>query len=62
MTGPEDEAFRVYLQTENQEFGNAGLKVVRWARIRLPNGQIARSLCKEAEKPLNKLRMARNVK
>ncbi|KAG6824974.1 hypothetical protein H0H92_005267 [Tricholoma furcatifolium] len=62
MTGPEDEAFRVYLQMENQEFGNADLKVVRWARIRLPNGQIARSLWKEAEKPLNKLRMARNVK
>jgi hypothetical protein len=38
------------------------LAVVRWARLRLPNGQIARSLWKEARRPLNKIRMARNVK
>ena len=37
-------------------------KVTRWARLRLPNGQVARSLWKEALKPLGKLRTARNVK
>jgi hypothetical protein len=34
----------------------------RWARIRLPNGQIARSSWKESLKPLSKCRSARNVK
>ena len=36
--------------------------VTRWARLRLPNGQIARSSWKEKLKPLEKLRIARNVK
>ncbi|KAJ7127982.1 hypothetical protein C8R44DRAFT_616530 [Mycena epipterygia] len=34
----------------------------RWARLRLPNGQIARSAWKEKQKALNKVRMARNVR
>ncbi|EIW51939.1 uncharacterized protein TRAVEDRAFT_136440 [Trametes versicolor FP-101664 SS1] len=37
-------------------------KVRKWARVRLPNTQIARSAWKETLKPLNKLRMSRNVK
>ncbi|KJA24703.1 hypothetical protein HYPSUDRAFT_135758 [Hypholoma sublateritium FD-334 SS-4] len=37
-------------------------KVTRWARLRLPNGQVARSRWKECLKPLGKLRTARNVK
>lgn len=37
-------------------------KVVRWARLRLPNGQVARSRWKESLKPLGKLRTSRNVK
>ena len=37
-------------------------KVIRWARLRLPNGQVARSRWKESLKPLGKLRTARNVK
>jgi hypothetical protein len=37
-------------------------EVVRWARLRLPNGQVARSAWKEKLKPLEKVRMARNVK
>jgi hypothetical protein len=37
-------------------------KIVRWARLRLPNGQVARSRWKEALKPINKIRIARNVK
>ena len=34
--------------------------VTRWARLRLPNGQIARSAWKEKEKA--KVRITRNVK
>ncbi|KDQ14423.1 hypothetical protein BOTBODRAFT_110097, partial [Botryobasidium botryosum FD-172 SS1] len=36
--------------------------ILRWARLRLPNGQIARSSWKELLKPLEVGRMARNVK
>jgi hypothetical protein len=36
--------------------------VARWARLRLPNGQVARSAWKEKLKPLEKVRIARNVK
>ena len=36
--------------------------IARWARLRLPNGQIARSRWKEAVKPLDKIRISRNVK
>jgi hypothetical protein len=37
-------------------------KVTRWARLRLLNGQVARSQWKESIKPLGKVRIARNVK
>ncbi|KAF7372524.1 hypothetical protein MVEN_00114300 [Mycena venus] len=33
----------------------------RWARLRLPNGQIARCAWKEKQKALNKVRISRNV-
>ncbi|KAG2048169.1 hypothetical protein BDR06DRAFT_1073443 [Suillus hirtellus] len=33
-----------------------------WSRLRLPNGQVARSTWKEALRPLEKTRMSRNVK
>jgi len=36
--------------------------VVHWARLRLPNGQIARSAWKEKLKPPQDVRMARNIK
>ena len=42
--------------------GPQSLKLVRWARLQLPNGQIARSLWKEKEKLPGGLRKARNVK
>ncbi|KAF9786834.1 hypothetical protein BJ322DRAFT_1106936 [Thelephora terrestris] len=42
--------------------GIQGLRIVRWARLKLPNGQIARSLWKEKEKCFDQLRKARNVK
>jgi hypothetical protein len=41
---------------------DGSIKMVRWARLRLPNGQIARSAWKETLKPLVNSRMARNVK
>lgn len=37
-------------------------RIRRWARLLLPNGQIARSRWREALKPLEKTRMSRNVK
>ncbi|KAF8897773.1 hypothetical protein BD779DRAFT_1667694 [Infundibulicybe gibba] len=37
-------------------------RIVRWARLRLPNGQIARSAWKESLRAHRKVRMARNVK
>ncbi|KAF8808613.1 hypothetical protein BYT27DRAFT_7255258 [Phlegmacium glaucopus] len=37
-------------------------EVTRWARLHLPNGQVARSAWKEKLKPLDKVRMAWNVK
>jgi hypothetical protein len=42
--------------------GHNAPKIYRWARLRLPNGQVARSAWKEQQRPLEKLRMARNVK
>ena len=36
--------------------------ISRWARLRLPNGQVARSTWNEKMKPLNKVRMSRNIK
>jgi hypothetical protein len=37
-------------------------RIKRWARLLLPNGQIARSLWREMFKPLDQTRMSRNVK
>jgi hypothetical protein len=37
------------------------ISAIRWGWLRLPNGQIARSLWVES-KPLERLRMARNIK
>ncbi|KAJ7148609.1 hypothetical protein C8R46DRAFT_1001822 [Mycena filopes] len=36
--------------------------VTRWSRLRLPNGQVARSAWKEKRKPIQHLRCARNIK
>jgi hypothetical protein len=56
-------ALRVYLQENGGSMSNGWCpSVYRWARLRLPNGQIARSAWKEKLKPLSKVRMARNVK
>jgi len=37
-------------------------RVRRWARVRLPNGQVARSSWKESTKSLDQLRVSRNLK
>jgi hypothetical protein len=39
-----------------------GPKIARWARLRLPTGQVARSAWKEKEKAAEKIRRARCVK
>ncbi|KIM73760.1 hypothetical protein PILCRDRAFT_80789 [Piloderma croceum F 1598] len=56
-------AFRAHLGEEGQNMPDNWCPCVRrWARLRLPNGQTARSGWKEDLKPLEKVRMARNVK
>lgn len=56
-------AIKNYLQMEGVIIQNDWVPFVcRWARVRLPNGQVARSAWKECEKPLEKLRMSRNLK
>ncbi|KAG1833181.1 hypothetical protein EV424DRAFT_1312206 [Suillus variegatus] len=37
-------------------------RIKKWARLLLPNGQIARSAWRETIKPLDKIRISRNVK
>lgn len=52
-----------YLQElDGTILGSQCPKIARWARLRLPNGQVARSRWKESTKPLVKVRMSRNVK
>ena len=60
----EARALVVYLQEQGVgvlDVGNWSPSVSRWARLRLPNGQVARSTWKES-KSLRRVRMARNVK
>ncbi|KAG6896261.1 hypothetical protein C0992_009418 [Termitomyces sp. T32_za158] len=62
ITDSENKALQLYLENNNQEQICRTFNLIRWARLRLPNGQVARSAWKEAQKPLSRLRMARNVK
>jgi hypothetical protein len=61
----EGEAIRSYMKgmevqvSEEQEWCPS---IVRWARLRLPNGQIARSAWKEKLKQREQVQMARHVK
>jgi hypothetical protein len=62
---PEATAIRAYLQTHGiiaLADHPGDIYVTRWARLRLPNGQISRSAWKEKLKPLSQTRMARQVK
>jgi hypothetical protein len=60
----EAQAIQDYLQEHmpDEYDGEWRPRIVRWARLRLPNGQIARSLWKEGLKSLSQVRMARNIK
>ena len=49
-------AYGMYLPEETP------VSVQRWARLCLPTGQVARSIWKEGLKPLNRVRISRNVK
>jgi hypothetical protein len=64
-TRPESNSIRAYMngvQSDPNDIASAPLKITRWARIRLPTGQVARSAWKENLKPSEKLRMARCIK
>lgn len=56
----EEEAFIKY--NEAFDCGPLRLKIVRWSRLWLPNRQIVRCRWKENLKPLNRLRISRNIK
>lgn len=59
----EAQALAIYIQNLNGTvLGSHCPKIARWARLRLPNGQVARSRWKESQKPLTKIRISRNIK
>lgn len=64
ITGRAGDAVRSFLEdVTGQTFGSdMQPRLQRWARLRLPNGQIVRSAWKEKSKPLDKVRMARNIR
>jgi hypothetical protein len=63
MTSAEEHALEEYLLNKTGSHCDcSGVLVRRWARLRLPCGQTVRSLWKEKIKPLDELRMSRNVK
>ncbi|KAJ7513079.1 hypothetical protein B0H11DRAFT_1843533 [Mycena galericulata] len=59
----ESTAIKSYLTAAGQVLEDTWTPlVVRWSRIRLPNGQVARSTWKESLKSIEQLRCARQVK
>ena len=60
----EVDALSLYLSDTEGKNGpeSSCLSVIQWARLRLPNGQVARSAWKEKLKPLERIRTARNMK
>ncbi|KAJ7836240.1 hypothetical protein B0H14DRAFT_2363029 [Mycena olivaceomarginata] len=58
----EHRAIVTYLEANGGTLTRDTASVIRWARLRLPNGQIARSKWKESLKALENLRISRNVK
>ncbi|KAJ6553783.1 hypothetical protein DFH09DRAFT_1085534 [Mycena vulgaris] len=56
-------AIKKFLEEANETVypDNLSPSFQRWARLRIPNGQIARTAWKEKQKALNKVRMSRNV-
>ena len=64
MRDCEIQGFASYLKDTHaiQVAENWSPGVCKWARVRLPNGQVARSSWKEKLKLLTKVRTARNIK
>ena len=63
MCRPKAIALRVYHQEEGQDLSDSyDPLVLRWARLRVPTGQVAWSLWKESLKAIHQVQMARNVK
>ncbi|KAJ6504329.1 hypothetical protein C8R47DRAFT_1174826 [Mycena vitilis] len=58
----EHTAITTYLRRHGETTTRTSTTVIRWSRLRLPNGQIARSSWKETLKPLEQLRIARSIK
>jgi hypothetical protein len=58
----EAKAIITYLQAHGEVMAPNMVSIIRWARLRLPNGQIARSRWKESLKPLENLLTSRNAK
>ena len=56
-------ALRAYCLEQGHDLSDScDLRVLRWAGLQVPTGQVARSLWKESLKAINQVRMARNVK
>ena len=64
MTQSASIALERYFESVGQPLrgNNLGYCCVRWARLRIPTGQIARSSWKENQKNIMNIRMSRNVK
>lgn len=63
VSGLEAIALRDYCSDNGQPLPDTySFKITRWARLRLPTGQVSRSAWKEKLKPVSQVRMARNVK
>lgn len=64
MVGSAALALRIYYEAQGQILPETsdGYRVVRWARLRIPTGQVARSAWKEKRKSDRNVRISRNVK
>jgi hypothetical protein len=63
LQGAAATAVREYMHNATgEDVTNWRPRVSRWARLRLPTGQIARSAWKEKLKPLEKVRISRNIR
>ncbi|KAJ7702170.1 hypothetical protein B0H16DRAFT_1347648 [Mycena metata] len=64
IDGPQGQTIRAWMEEQEGDIAEVNWlpRVYRWQRLRLPNGQNARSKWQEGRKPINKVRMSRNVK
>ncbi|KAF9555548.1 hypothetical protein CPC08DRAFT_753019 [Agrocybe pediades] len=61
VTATEREAVCTFFSARNIALSDDALKIQKWARLQLQNMQFVRTAWKEAVKPLEKVRTARNV-